>query len=676
MFVMCVSCVQLSDGAACALGAANVNWNCEDAIDTMAFLCNRNNHNDRNSRCCSCSHLTTVTMSPPRQQQACGPYAKAEQITHDAEHVFGAGHDKKWVTGTVVEVVDHRPSGSKQSTACIIAKCKIGNKECQKSIPLQSLKAPLPDAVSGCPTAEEAGVRTNNENANPNTGNDNGAAAAAAAVTATTTTRTPSPPPLGGANPPTPPSPVGHANDGRAWHSGNVLHDINGPTAHKMWKMTCPSWTGNEYTEGYDSDPNCKLSELDCFMATFPKTQLNWVVERLCVLLLAADKDPTTLGELLRQFDVLILITRFKCGSRAEVWSETPRCKRIPVPAFGKTGMSRDRFEDLWRCMEWSYQPYPCPDDTSSEHWRWHLIQDFVDWINGHRASFYHPSDIICTDEPILRWHGLGGSWLNKGLPMCIAIDRNPEDGAEIQHCCCGKRNIMMRLKMVKSSTEEDALRQAVFVVIDFFFWHLLSQLTYILLLIHYHCRQEENGCNHGCNVLHELVEPWVNTNCVVGGDWYFASVQAAIRLFQIGLRFIGVVKTASAGYPMAHLSRKELPDDKGNRHEVVTDYDTGCPLLAFAWSDPDQRCFISTCSSLVDEHVIQQTQWKQVDRAPIAEPERRTSLSFNPRLVNNAAQLTAISIDTMEASNPIWWWRKRQDATHLKSDSTPLFLP
>jgi len=231
----------------------------EYTIDTTALLRIRNNHNDRNSHCYSYPHLTTVTIPPPDSCKQVGGlyYARAEQISHDAKRVFGAGYDKKWIAGTVVEVVDHRPSGSKRSTTYIIAKYKIGNKEYQKSIPLQYLKAQLPDAVSTCPTVEEAGVRTNNENANPNTGDDNGAAAAAAtaaAAAATTTTTTPSPPPLGGANPPTPPTPVGYANDGRAWHSGDVLHDINGPITHKMWKMTC-QWTGNEYTEGCDSGP-------------------------------------------------------------------------------------------------------------------------------------------------------------------------------------------------------------------------------------------------------------------------------------------------------------------------------------------------------------------------------------------------------------------------------------
>ena len=37
---------------------------------------------------------------------------------------------------------------------------------------------------------------------------------------------------------------------------------------------------------------------------------------------------------------------------------------------------------------------------------------------------------------------------------MHVAIDRKPESGAEIQNSACGKNEIMLRLKVVKS--EED----------------------------------------------------------------------------------------------------------------------------------------------------------------------------------------------------------------------------
>ena len=109
--------------------------------------------------------------------------------------------------------------------------------------------------------------------------------------------------------------------------------------------------------------------------------------------------------------------------------------------------------------MEWSYQPVERPDDMSSEHYRWCLIQDFIDRVNEHRVNYFTPSEIICVDESISRWYGLGGSWINKVLPHYVAMDRKPENGAKIQDSCCGKSNIMMRMKLVKTPTEEEANR-------------------------------------------------------------------------------------------------------------------------------------------------------------------------------------------------------------------------
>ena len=106
----------------------------------------------------------------------------------------------------------------------------------------------------------------------------------------------------------------------------------------------------------------------------------------------------------------------------------------------------------------------------------------------------------------------------------------------------------------------------------------------------------------HGCNVLYDLVKPWGNTNAIVVADSYFASVPAALRLKQIGLRFIGTVKTATREFPMKYLANVPLLDGKGDRFGLVNkDPLTGTNLLAFVWVDRDRRYFIATGSSLAE---------------------------------------------------------------------------
>ena len=64
-----------------------------------------------------------------------------------------------------------------------------------------------------------------------------------------------------------------------------------------------------------------------------------------------------------------------------------------------------------------------------------------------------------------------------------------------------------------------------------------------------------ENGVTHGSTVFMELVLPWVNTHRVVCADSYFTLIESAELLYLNGLKCIGVVKTATRKYPMAHLA-------------------------------------------------------------------------------------------------------------------------
>jgi len=117
---------------------------------------------------------------------------------------------------------------------------------------------------------------------------------------------------------------------------------------------------------------------------------------------------------------------------------------------------------------------------------------------------------------------------------MYVAIDRKPENGCEIQNKTCGRSAIMLRLSVVTSAEHERATGT-----------------------------DNDDGLPHGASVLKWLVAPWAGTQQVVCVDSYFASVAAANQLLTTGLRFIGVVKTATRGYPMKALSTLEV-DTRG----------------------------------------------------------------------------------------------------------------
>ena len=161
---------------------------------------------------------------------------------------------------------------------------------------------------------------------------------------------------------------------------------------------------------------------------------------------------------------ICILITWYTFGERASLWNKFPTSKYVNAPDFGaKTRMSHDRFDFLFKHTCWSDRPEVRPEQMSSKAYRWCLVEDFVDNYNEHRKSYLVPSWHICVDESIGHWYGLGGSWINTGLPHCVAIDCKPEDGLEIQNACDAMSGIMARLHLVKFATAESICSKSKF---------------------------------------------------------------------------------------------------------------------------------------------------------------------------------------------------------------------
>jgi hypothetical protein len=345
---------------------------------------------------------------------------------------------------------------------------------------------------------------------------------------------------------------------------------------------------------GPGSDIRKSFSRLDYFLLMFPPDELSDIVTLTSENLLSKNKPPTTTGEVLKFFGVLILVTRFEFSARASLWSNTAPSKYQPAPSFGKTGMPRHRFDLIMSSIRFSRQPAIRPEHMSTEAYRWLLVDGFVDNFNRYREANFSPSDLICADESISRWYGQGGYWINHGLPQYIAIDRKPEFGCEIQNSCCGRSGIMMRLLLVKTMEEQ-----------------------------HTHAQPGDGGLLHGTAVLKYLVLPWARTDRIVCADSYFASVGTLKELKRIGLRFIGVVKTATKQFPQAYLSNLEMRV-RGERRGVIARDENGTPsMLAFCWMDRDRRYFISSASSLQPGRAYSRHRWRQVSNELNAAPER-----------------------------------------------------
>ena len=418
-------------------------------------------------------------------------WARAEAISRDFKRILGNQFKTKWIEGTVISVAKRKSSeASKRATTYVEAKYPCGVDKVRgqlyktKELSLGTLKAKdpfeqvppaptVPPTIPVVPTAAPAdngSIETNPPTENVQGAVENADSSPPIPQVALPPESAPEPPRTQGSVATSNSSstnssrvPVTTSND-RHWYDGNCNVEVNGKHSSRFWKLQDQYGRGTEFTPGCDRGKCPKHSPLDFFLAVFPKAQLREMQERTSIALMNATPkalQPTTIGEILKFFGVLLTITRYEFGLRSSLWTTTGFTRLVPPPNLGeKTGMSRERFDSLWRYMVWSEQPKERPEGMSHEEWRWSLVQDFVNNFNDHRELFFFASNLLCADESISRWYGLGGNWINMGLPHYVAMDRKPEHGCEIQNCCDGISGIMLRLKLVKSQAAEEAINE------------------------------------------------------------------------------------------------------------------------------------------------------------------------------------------------------------------------
>ena len=259
---------------------------------------------------------------------------------------------------------------------------------------------------------------------------------------------------------PLPPG-VASRDHGRDWYHGVTDVDTNGPVPTKRpWKVAS-QYDGREFVPGCDgADKKKKVihpltgiattsrrySPYDYFMVMFPREQLDAMVTFTSNNLRKDKKKPTTAGELLKWFGVTILFAFLEVDDRADGWDtgETNRhCKYLPCPQLGRTGMSRERYEELHRHMVWSYQPVHRSPQMSPETYRNMLVQDFVDRFNAHRKSYFTPSSVITVDQSTVPPQQVLETAMEQQLQQ-----QQVQDRCEMQNSACGYSGIMLRLKL------------------------------------------------------------------------------------------------------------------------------------------------------------------------------------------------------------------------------------
>jgi Transposase IS4 len=505
----------------------------------------------------------------PRRVVGARVHARASLVTSLAEcsRLFGSNARTKVVAGTVREVLLERPNNRQLTKLGVEWLLPTGSK--LKTLPIASCKAGDVQDMEKASLSKVGGEQQSGDvlQTEQDAGDDHVSSAAYSRPVA----------PAQGTQPPV------ATVHGVEWFEEDVRIPIGGLVPRIPWCVRCAD--GSIVSEACDRSDK---TPYDYFMMMYPHEHLITVCRLTNKRLVNAGNKRTTVGEILKFYGILVLMTRFEFGKRADLWSGIARSKYVQAPEFGKTGMSRKRFSDIAASIRFSEQPEQ-QGLQSSVRYRWSLVNDFVDAINRHRKSTVTPSEAICVDESISRWYGLGGHWIDIGLPHYVAIDRKPEDGCEIQNAACGRSGIMLNISLVTTS-EDEAVR-----IMD----------------------EKSGDIGHGTAVLARLVSPWAGSWRVVCADSYFSSVEAAKYLLRMGLKFIGVVKTATRMYPMKNLSMRELAE-RGQRVSLVArDFNGNVQMMAMMWLDRNRQFFIATTSTTLEGRPYSRTRWRQLEKGP-----------------------------------------------------------
>lgn len=489
-------------------------------------------------------------------------FAKATAVTSAAEckRVFGTNWNVAIVTGVVVEVV--KPPANSRKQTSLVCNWDIEGTSKRKEVKLGNVKAERPPSAH-CDVRNQPNPITLRLqlSQNPGSTEDDSTQASDATEHPSVTSTANNFPAL-------------VTSHGINWLPMDIRTPLNGPVRRRIWSVS--SVTGYRISEGQG---HADMSPLDYFYWMFPMSHLGDIVDMTSYQLEQVGKVSTNASEILRYFGILIMMSRFEFATRRDLWRTTSAFKYVPAANFGRI-MPYHRFEALRFSIRYSGGRSSGDSATCN---RWALVDDFVTAINHHRETFVTPCEVLCVDESMSRWYGLGGDYLDVGLPTYRAIDRKPENGCEIKSSACGRSGIMLRLEVVKSSDDDTR-------------------------------RDEDAGMPHGTAVTTRLVEPWLRSDRIVCGDSYFASVETARVLWNLGTRFIGVVKTAHRGFPLAHLSATCMAG-RGKWVTMCHHNDT-CDLHigAVLWVDRERRYFVATCGTALPGTTIYRERWRRVD--------------------------------------------------------------
>jgi hypothetical protein len=182
----------------------------------------------------------------------------------------------------------------------------------------------------------------------------------------------------------------------------------------------------------------------------------------------------------------------------------------------------------------------------------------------------FHVGNFLVVDEIMSSWKGMEDGYAVGGCPHVTKIIRKPEGvGAECKAVACGESGLLMKLDPMEGKMKMDSKPY-----------------------------QREFGA--GTATVLRLTEKYSGSGRIVIADSAFSSVKTLVCLHNIGLYFMGAVKTASTLYPKNAFTRwKETKNpDRGDWITYHSQYQgrygrDHMDMFALGWNDKKLKSII-----------------------------------------------------------------------------------
>lgn len=138
-------------------------------------------------------------------------------------------------------------------------------------------------------------------------------------------------------------------------------------------------------------------------------------------------------------------------------------------------------------------------------------------------AAVVTPGHNIVVDECMSYWSGLTAEFNEHGLPHSSKQPMKPaNEGSELKAAACAESGMIIQIELLEGK-------------------EVMGQKPYVT---------PPHSYKAGTGYLMRLLRPWFQSGKVIAADSTFSSVEALTALHQVGLFFIGCVKTSHKGFP------------------------------------------------------------------------------------------------------------------------------